>query len=88
MKTRGLQLIGVLVSAVMVPMLLAGCSVPNAFKNCTLMNARYPHGVGRVGAVDHVTSGKPVTNFLRSTTIYNLNTGLDRDEDGVACEAH
>lgn len=36
------------------------------------------------------TTGDPVTNFYRSTKLYNLamsyNRGLDRDRDGVACE--
>jgi hypothetical protein len=30
------------------------------------MNARYPHGVGKVGARDHTKSGDPVTNFKRN----------------------
>ncbi len=74
--------------AVVLPMALSSCTNPNAFANCTAMHGKYPHGVGQVGAVDHVTSGTPVTNFYRSNTIYSLNTGLDRDHDHVACEAH
>ena len=51
------------------------------------MNKVYPHGVGRKGARDHVSgTSRPVTNFYVSTTIYNANTGRDRDKDGVACE--
>ena len=46
-------------------------------------------GGGRLHAHD-ATSGTPVTNFKRSTTLYNLamsyNRGLDRDKDGIACE--
>jgi Excalibur calcium-binding domain len=42
-----------------------------------------------VGARDQ-TSGEPVTNFRRSTRLYNqamsYNRGLDRDKDGIACE--
>lgn len=62
-------------------------SAVRTFANCTAMNKVYPHGVGRKGARDHVsgTSG-PVTSFYVSTTIYNANTGRDRDKDGVACE--
>jgi hypothetical protein len=45
--------------------------------------------VGRSDAVDK-TSGVPVTNFHRSTKLYNqamsYNRGLDRDRDGIACE--
>jgi Excalibur calcium-binding domain len=59
------------------------------WKNCSIVNQRYPHGVGRANAVDH-TSGTPVTNFTRSTSLYNTamrhHSGLDRDNDGIACE--
>jgi hypothetical protein len=58
-----------------------------AFANCTAMHTLFKHGVGRVGARDHVTSGTPVTTFFVSTPLYNANTTLDRDKDGVACEA-
>jgi excalibur calcium-binding domain-containing protein len=58
-------------------------------KNCTALNKKYPHGVGRAKARDK-TSDAPVTNFKRSTRLYNLamsyNKGLDRDKDGIACE--
>ena len=55
------------------------------YANCTALNAVYPHGVGRSGAVDK-TSGTPVTTFYRNTSLYNLNTKSDRDKDGIACE--
>ncbi len=59
-----------------------------SFANCTAMHAVYPHGVGLPGAVDHVRgSTAPVTDFVRSTALYNANSGSDRDHDGVACEA-
>ena len=59
------------------------------FSNCTKMHKSYAHGVGKSGARDHVKGkSKPVTNFYRSTSVYNANKGLDRDHDGVACEAH
>jgi hypothetical protein len=61
------------------------------YRNCTALNSRYHHGLGKQGAVDH-TSGKPVTNFYRSTSRYRTamshNRGLDRDHDGIACEKH
>jgi hypothetical protein len=67
----------------------SGTAIPALYKNCTNLNKRYPHGLGRVGARDH-TSGTPVTNFKRSTKLYKLamsyNRGLDRDKDGIACE--
>ncbi|GAB7006246.1 hypothetical protein JCM18899A_37190 [Nocardioides sp. AN3] len=60
--------------------------------NCTALHKKFPHGVGRTNAHDHVTSGTPVTNFKHSTTLYNeamrYNKGLDRDHDKVACEKH
>ena len=63
--------------------------IPRLYKNCTNFNKRYPHGVGKRLARDK-TSGTPVTNFRRSTVLYNramhYNRGLDRDKDGIACE--
>jgi Excalibur calcium-binding domain len=69
---------------------LAGVdAAPPLYKNCTHMNKKFPHGLGRLGARDH-TSGTPVTNFKRSTKLYRLamsyNRGLDGDKDGIACE--
>jgi len=62
---------------------------PALYKNCTNLNKRYPHGVGKLHARDK-TSGQPVTTFRRSTTLYNramsYNRDLDRDKDGIACE--
>jgi hypothetical protein len=65
--------------------------IPPRWKNCKRVNARYPHGVGKLRAHDK-TSGTPVTNFKRSTRVYliamHYNRGLDRDKDGIACEKH
>ena len=62
---------------------------PALYKNCTALNKKYAHGVGRAGARDK-TTGDAVTIFKRSSKIYKLamsyNKGLDRDKDGVACE--
>jgi hypothetical protein len=67
----------------------ADALIPPQWKNCKAVNARYPHGIGKVGAHDK-TAGEPVTNFKRSTKLYHLatgyNKGLDRDKDGIACE--
>jgi hypothetical protein len=49
------------------------------------VNARYPHGVGKVHARDK-TSATPVTTFKRSNPLYYRYKGLDRDKDGIACE--
>jgi hypothetical protein len=59
------------------------------FSNCASLNKVYKHGVGKKGARDRVTSGKPVTNFTRNNKVYKQNkSGRDRDKDGVACEKH
>jgi hypothetical protein len=63
----------------------AGTAVPGQYRNCTTLNKRYPHGVGRVGARDK-TSGVPVTTFKRSNRLYELNRARDRDKDRIACE--
>jgi hypothetical protein len=63
--------------------------IPVRWKNCTQVNKRDPHGVGRVGARDR-TSGTPVRTFRRSNLLYSTamryDRGLDRDKDGIACE--
>jgi hypothetical protein len=67
-------------------------AAPKPFTNCKTFNAKYPHGVGRAKARDKTKSksSDPVTTFKRSTRIYNrailLNSRLDADKDGVACE--
>lgn len=67
---------------------------PLLYKNCTNLNKKYLHGLGKRGARDRDSRGQPVaspvTNFTRSTLLYNkamsYNRGLDRDNDGIACE--
>lgn len=56
------------------------------FANCAELHKVYPHGVGRVGAIDR-TSGHGVTDFTRNNKLYELNQKSDRDGDGIACEA-
>lgn len=56
-----------------------------------IVHKKYPHGVGKLRARDRTRSGtNPVTNFKRSTRLYNIamnyNRRLDADKDGVACE--
>jgi hypothetical protein len=67
----------------------AEAAAPALYKNCTNLNKRYPHGVGKLLARDKA-AGEPVTNFKRSTRLYlvamSYNKGLDRDKDGIACE--
>jgi Excalibur calcium-binding domain len=71
------------------PFAVAARAVSAPWKNCTQVNKRYPHGVGKVRARDK-TSGTPVTNFKHSNVLYltamRNNKGLDRDKDGIACE--
>lgn len=57
------------------------------YGNCKALNADYPHGVGKPGAVDS-TSGRPVTTFTVDAKLYDDNTKRDRDGDGIACEKH
>ncbi len=77
-------LAGGLTTAVAAP---AGAATVKTYKNCTELQKVYPHGVGKTGAKDKVTgSSKPVTNFKKSTALYNANKKSDRDKDGVACE--
>jgi hypothetical protein len=41
-------------------------AIPSRWKNCTVVNKRFLHGVGKLRAHDK-TTGTPVTNFRRST---------------------
>ncbi|MGQ0632060.1 MAG: excalibur calcium-binding domain-containing protein [Sporichthyaceae bacterium] len=79
-------------------MLVIGLGVPAAeaagsaktYANCTEMQKKYPHGVGKKGARDRISGkyvpGKSVTNFKVSAALYKANIKSDRDQDGVACE--
>lgn len=72
------------------------------FKSCTAMHAVYKHGVGLPKAHDlnlhHKPVVHPVTGFVHNRALYLANNGprnvktgeydLDRDNDGIACEAH
>ena len=64
-----------------------GAHTTGIHDNCTKLNQKWPHGVGRRGAVD---KGGDVTNFYRNTDAYNRadahNGTLDRDNDKIACE--
>jgi hypothetical protein len=91
------KLIGLLIAVVAGVVVLAATAsaareaIPARWKNCTVVNKRFPHGVGKLRAHDK-TTGTPVTNFRRSTALYltamHYNRGLDRDKDGIACEKH
>jgi Excalibur calcium-binding domain len=82
--------VGAIILALSAPFANAASDrIPARWKNCTVVNKRYPHGVGKVGARDR-TSGEPVLTFKRSNLLYRTamryNRGLDRDRDGIACE--
>lgn len=80
---------GAAAGPVLSPTAIVRVSVPKKYANCTALHRRYPHGVGRRGARDHVSGkAKRVTNFVRNTAVYNANKRLDRDHDGIACEKH
>ena len=91
------KLIGLLIAVVAGLVVLAASAsaareaIPVRWKNCTVVNKRFPHGVGKLRAHDK-TTGTPVTTFRRSTALYltamHYNRGLDRDKDGIACEKH
>lgn len=72
-----------------VPMAPAAAHTTGIHDNCTKLQQKWPHGVGKRGAVDK-TSGTPVTNFKRNTDAYRRAEGhngtLDADNDGIACE--
>jgi cytochrome c2 len=96
MFSRGLTMLARIFIATAATAMLVGGTVhaadaaPGArhFANCTAMHRTYAHGVGRLHAHDHVTSGRPVTNFKHSNALYRANSGSDRDGDHVACEQH
>src|SRR5262245_51345347 len=97
-RVRGTLTIGALAGATATLLLASPASAgveratatAKTYKNCTLLNRVYPHGVGRVGARDRDSKGRPlpdpVTNFKRSNLLYRQNKGSDRDKDGIACE--
>jgi hypothetical protein len=69
----------------------ARSAIPYRWKSCTIVNKRFPHGVGKRYAHDRVRgTTAPVTTFKRSTRLYNIamsyNKRLDADKDGIACE--
>jgi hypothetical protein len=87
-------LVGLVAAAVIVTASASAArqTIPHRWKNCTIVNQRYAHGVGKRSAHDRTKSGDPVTNFRRSTALYlaamRYNKRLDADKDGIACEKH
>ena len=62
------------------------------FKNCSALNKEYPGGISRSGATDmtkkkgKLVPASPKKSPVVDDAIYQANSKLDRDKDGVACE--
>jgi hypothetical protein len=65
---------------------LAPTAGAKKYKNCAALNKVYPHGLAKSRSVKDHTIGVPVKNFWVNAKVYAVNTGLDRDKDGIACE--
>ncbi|WP_313891072.1 excalibur calcium-binding domain-containing protein [Psychrobacillus sp.] len=55
------------------------------FANCKELNKVYAGGVAKDAKVKN-KGGKTKYKPTVSSEIYNLNSGKDRDKDGIACE--
>jgi len=69
----------------------AAAAKAKTYKNCTALNKVYQHGVKKSASTKDVvrSGGKPIKKFSAAKTskaLYNANTKLDRDKDGIACE--
>ena len=63
---------------------MTGCT-PKKFANCTEVHKTYKGGIAKPGykQVGMVTKYAPKVDLA----LYNANSSMDRDKDGVACEA-
>ena len=62
------------------------------YDNCTDMHKTYQHGVRKSSSTKDVvrSNGKTTKKSSKakvSKALYNANKHLDRDKDGIACEA-
>ena len=72
---------------VLVPTTADAAPAAHHFRNCTDMHKTYKGGVARRGAHDHRTGGGHARYAPHvSTALYNANSSMDRDHDGIACE--
>lgn len=55
------------------------------FKNCTELNKQYTGGIAKDSKVRNKGGKTKFTPFV-SAALYNANSKLDRDKDGIACE--
>jgi hypothetical protein len=86
----GAVLSAVIVAAVLVAPTAADAAKPRVFKNCTAVNKVYEHGIAKNFKVIKKASGLTGRPFV-SANLYaaaqNRSHPMDRDKDGVACEA-
>jgi hypothetical protein len=93
-RTRAVLAAGVVaLAAALAPAAPGSRATPWLWQRCSHLNTKYKHGVGKRYAHDRTRgTTEPVTNFYRSTRLYNVamsyNKRLDADKDGIACEKH
>jgi hypothetical protein len=58
------------------------------FTNCADMHGTYKGGVAKPGAKDHRKNGGHARHLpYVNAALYAANIRMDRDKDGIACEA-
>ncbi|MDO7906775.1 excalibur calcium-binding domain-containing protein [Paenibacillus sp. JX-17] len=62
-----------------------GSGAAQKYKNCTELRKDYKGGVARSATVKN-KGGKTKYKPFVSQALYDRNSGLDRDKDGIACE--
>ncbi|GKV69285.1 hypothetical protein NCCP2716_17830 [Sporosarcina sp. NCCP-2716] len=60
-------------------------AAPVKYKNCTALNKAYKGGVAKDAKVRN-KGGKTKYAPTPNAALYNMNSNLDRDKDGIACE--
>lgn len=56
-----------------------------SYKNCTLLNKKFPGGIAKTATTKNKGSKTKKTPYVSSKG-YNLNKKLDKDKDGIVCE--
>jgi Excalibur calcium-binding domain len=85
-STRAVLAAGVVaLAAAVAPAAPGSSATPWLWQRCSHVNTKYKHGVGKRYAHDRTRSTtEPVTNFYRSTRLYNVamsyNKRLDADK--------
>ncbi|WJY26239.1 MULTISPECIES: excalibur calcium-binding domain-containing protein [Sporosarcina] len=60
-------------------------AAPAKFQNCKMLNKTYKGGVARDAKVRN-KGGKTRYAPTVNAALYNANSKMDRDKDGIACE--